>query len=266
MIRRRASARHRSSGRAGRSISPGRDQADSSPPSLRRHSACARRSREVGAAGAIGLVPALRADYVPHAFLDPTAADLEVGAILEAYLRRLRQRGGKLLTDAEVTGLARAGTDWEVATRVGRLRAPVLVNAAGAWADPWPSLPGSHPWASRPCAAPPSSSTLRTVSTPATGPWSPTCSRPSTSSPMPAASCARPPTRRPRPRGRPGRGAGCGHLRRAGRRGHGAEHPPHPPPLGGPAQLRPRPHPRPRPRPARPRASSGLPARAATES
>ena len=86
-------------------------------------------------AGARAIVPALRPEWVARAWHDSDAMDMEVGAILQGFLRQLRQRGGTIRTDAEVTALGRGGEGWIVATRSGEVSAPVVVNASGAWAD-----------------------------------------------------------------------------------------------------------------------------------
>src|SRR3546814_894807 len=53
--------------------------------------------------------------------------------------------GGRIVTEAEVTGITRPATDWAVETRQGIFSAPVLINAAGAWADVVAALAGVAP-------------------------------------------------------------------------------------------------------------------------
>lgn len=108
-------------------------------------------------AGAIGTVerltakqaadrhPALAPDYLAAAMFDPSAADLDVHAIQQAYLRSLRERGGQLTTGAEVRSIGRTKGKWVVETSAGPFEAPVLVNAAGAWADEIARLAGIRP-------------------------------------------------------------------------------------------------------------------------
>ncbi len=88
------------------------------------------------------LVPALRGDYLAGSVLDPDARDMDVGAILGAYLKGFRRRGGRLATGAEVQALDRTGGAWTVVTRERRWTAPVIVDAAGAWADEVAGLAG----------------------------------------------------------------------------------------------------------------------------
>jgi D-arginine dehydrogenase len=92
-------------------------------------------ARRLTASEAIGLVPALRSGRVIGAVLEPEAADMDVHAIHQGYLRGLRRAGGKVVCDAEVARIERIGTLWQVTTAQGVFQAPVLVNAAGAWAD-----------------------------------------------------------------------------------------------------------------------------------
>ncbi|MSP49940.1 MAG: FAD-binding oxidoreductase [Alphaproteobacteria bacterium] len=79
-------------------------------------------------------VPFLKPGYAKAAVWEPDARDMDVHAIHQGFLKGLRARGGKVVTDAEVMGLAVDG-DWWVETRAGIFKAPVVINAAGAWAD-----------------------------------------------------------------------------------------------------------------------------------
>jgi D-arginine dehydrogenase len=101
--------------------------------------------RAVTTAEALAMVPALRPEAALAAYLDPTAADMDVAAILDACLRLLRQRGGQVETGAEVLGLAADGEGWRVTTPRGDRQAAVVVNAAGAWADTLAGMAGLAP-------------------------------------------------------------------------------------------------------------------------
>lgn len=89
--------------------------------------------------------PALDPDYIAGAVLDPTSMDMDVHAIHHGFLRGVRAAGGRIVTDAEVVGLQRTGEGWTVETRAGTWRAPVVINAAGAWADTLAELAGVAP-------------------------------------------------------------------------------------------------------------------------
>jgi D-arginine dehydrogenase len=74
---------------------------------------------------------------------EPTCRDIDVGGLHGDFLGRARREGATLLTDAAVTGIAREGGEWQVETRAGEVRARLLVNAAGAWADPIAAMAGT---------------------------------------------------------------------------------------------------------------------------
>jgi D-arginine dehydrogenase len=73
---------------------------------------------------------------------EPEAMDIDVHALHQGFLRGLKARGGRIVTDAEAHGIARAAGAWRVATPRGEFAAPILVNAAGAWADEVARLAG----------------------------------------------------------------------------------------------------------------------------
>lgn len=104
------------------------------------------RGRWLGADEALAMVPALRAEKVSAAILEPDSFDMDVHAIHQGYLRGFRRAGGELVTDAEVTAIERVGDLWRVRTAAGgEYTAPVLINAAGAWCDAIAGLAGVAP-------------------------------------------------------------------------------------------------------------------------
>jgi D-arginine dehydrogenase len=84
---------------------------------------------------AIGNVPSLRSDYFSEAALDPDAMDIDVDALHQGFLRGARDAGATLLTQQRVTEVHRRQGLWSIDANGSRVSAPVLVNAAGAWAD-----------------------------------------------------------------------------------------------------------------------------------
>ena len=89
--------------------------------------------------------PVILPGYLEGGLLDITGGDLDVDAILQGFLRRLRARGGELYSAREVRGLSRSNGLWEVVTGDETLTAPVVVNAAGAWVDEIARLAGLEP-------------------------------------------------------------------------------------------------------------------------
>lgn len=91
------------------------------------------------------MVPALRPEWSAHGWYDASAADMDVAAILQGFLRRLRSRGGIVRTDGEALALSHGTGGWTIVTHTGEITAPVIVNAAGAWADRIAALAGLEP-------------------------------------------------------------------------------------------------------------------------
>ena len=97
------------------------------------------------ASGVHALCPLLKEDAV-HGIADLNATRLDPHALLQGNLRQLRNRGGELHTSQRVAAIARDGGAWVVTSEKGeRFSAPVLVNAAGSWADRIARLAGVHP-------------------------------------------------------------------------------------------------------------------------
>lgn len=97
------------------------------------------------------LVPALRPERVLGAVYEPDAADMDVHAIHQGYLRGLRRAGGRVVCDAEVGALERIGDVWRVQAGGVTCEAPVVLNAAGAWADVVAARAGVQPIGLQPC-------------------------------------------------------------------------------------------------------------------
>jgi len=91
------------------------------------------------------MVPVLRRERVLGAVVEPDSYDIDVHLLHQGYLRGMRQRGGELIVNAEVSALQRKGEHWCV-TAGGRVyTAPIVVNAAGAWCDVVAGLAGVAP-------------------------------------------------------------------------------------------------------------------------
>ncbi len=93
----------------------------------------------------IALVGCLRPELVLGSLLDQGAMDIDVHALHQGFLRGLRRHAGVLRTDAAVRGAKRNGPVWELQLSDGApVRARVVVNAAGAWADQVAALFGAR--------------------------------------------------------------------------------------------------------------------------
>ena len=81
-----------------------------------------------------------------QAIVDRNGIRLDPHALMQSYTRQLRRRGGELRTGARVRSASRRHGRWEVTTESGDIfRAPILINAAGAWADRVAELAGVAP-------------------------------------------------------------------------------------------------------------------------
>ena len=89
-------------------------------------------------------VPGFR-DHWTGAWLEPSCADIEVAALHAACLTAIRRTGGEVRTDLALRSATRSGASWSIETNADPVRAEVLVNAAGAWADEVAALAGVAP-------------------------------------------------------------------------------------------------------------------------
>ena len=96
-------------------------------------------------AQALRLAPLLRPERVAATVLDDGVDDIDAAALHQGYLAGLRARGGEVLTDHRVEAMAREGGAWRLEARRGTVRARVVVNAAGAWADQVGAVAGAAP-------------------------------------------------------------------------------------------------------------------------
>jgi D-arginine dehydrogenase len=101
--------------------------------------------QRLDAAQACALVPVLRKEHVLGAVYEPDAADIDVHALQQGYLRGVRAAGGMVRCDAEVSAMEYRGGAWRVTAGGQVFEAPVVVNAAGAWCDFIAALAGAQP-------------------------------------------------------------------------------------------------------------------------
>ena len=104
--------------------------------------------RFIGSAELSALCPVLKTGpgAAVRAVLDPTGLKLDADALLQSFARALRGAGGEILTGRRIAAVERRGEAWEVESEAGeRWSAPILVNAAGAWADRVAALAGVRP-------------------------------------------------------------------------------------------------------------------------
>jgi D-arginine dehydrogenase len=100
---------------------------------------------ELRSAGfALEKVPVLSPEQVEACIWEPRAQDIDVDLLFRGYLRGVAANGGKIVTGARVEKIARAGGNWRIAAAgLSDFEAPIVIDAAGAWADQVGALAGA---------------------------------------------------------------------------------------------------------------------------
>jgi D-arginine dehydrogenase len=94
--------------------------------------------------------PCLRPGYLTAALYEPAVQDIDVAALLQGFLRQGKALGVRLHVAARCSVPERRGEGWLVRMEHEKLCAPVLINAAGAWADELAARCGARPLGLRP--------------------------------------------------------------------------------------------------------------------
>ena len=77
---------------------------------------------------------------------EPDCRDIDVAGLHQLWLGQARRGGAELWTRAELASAQRRGADWQLTMADGRTAAAeVIINAAGAWADPVAQRCGAVP-------------------------------------------------------------------------------------------------------------------------
>lgn len=87
-------------------------------------------------------VPVFSPGYLSGGLWDRKGGDLDVDALLQAYVRQLKKRGGCLFNNHKVRRVEHVAGQWQVTAGDHRFRAPVVVNAAGGWVEEIARLAG----------------------------------------------------------------------------------------------------------------------------
>jgi len=74
--------------------------------------------------------------------LESGAADIDVHGLHQGFLRGLKARGGEVRCSVAIRSIGRAQGRWQVEAEGQTFRAPLLINAAGAWVDEVAKLAG----------------------------------------------------------------------------------------------------------------------------
>lgn len=89
--------------------------------------------------------PILRAGLFTRCIWDPSSSDIDVARMHDALLAHARRLDCEFLRSVPVERLERLGSNWRASAGGRTFDAPVVVNAAGAWADDVSRLAGLAP-------------------------------------------------------------------------------------------------------------------------
>lgn len=90
----------------------------------------------IAAAAVLSKVPAMRPDAIAGGgVFEPNARDIDTNGLLQGFLRRVRNGGGRIVLETPVAALERDGSGWRIFAGTAEIRAGAVVNAAGAWGD-----------------------------------------------------------------------------------------------------------------------------------
>lgn len=101
--------------------------------------------RVVDAAWLQQTVPVLRPEAAQIGLYEPGAADIDVNELHQGFLRGLRARGGQLRLGVDIRSIERGPGHWFIDAGNEQFRAPLVLNAAGAWVDQVAALAGVAP-------------------------------------------------------------------------------------------------------------------------
>lgn len=96
-------------------------------------------------------VPILNHEYCVTGIFDRDVFEIDVHAMQEGYVRGIRQQGGALITNFEVTSLDYDGGKWVISNGETTYSATTVINAAGAWVDQVATLAKARSIGIRPC-------------------------------------------------------------------------------------------------------------------
>lgn len=97
------------------------------------------------AAQTLAKVPVFKPGYLGGALYEEGSVDIDVAALLQGYATMCRRQQVSLHFDSPVEAIERDGAMWRVRSAKATLRAPMVVNAAGAWGDEIARIAGVAP-------------------------------------------------------------------------------------------------------------------------
>ncbi len=90
-------------------------------------------------------VPLIRGDNISSILYTDNMLDIDVDVLHQSYIKRFKTLGSQLVCNAPVTALHFENNHWQVSAGDEVWHAPIVVNAAGAWADHVAVMAGAKP-------------------------------------------------------------------------------------------------------------------------
>lgn len=100
---------------------------------------------EISLSEAIDLVPILNPKTVRRASIENSARDIDTDLLLQSWIKLCRAQGGQIAMGQSVVSMQHNSRTWTVEIPQHKYQAPVVINAAGAWADQVASLAAVAP-------------------------------------------------------------------------------------------------------------------------
>jgi len=88
------------------------------------------------------IVPVINTDIYTSGIFEQDAMDIDTHAVHQGYINGFKEKGGALITNCSVNSISRHNNLWSIDTTQGNIVTPMIINAAGAWADQIAGLAG----------------------------------------------------------------------------------------------------------------------------
>lgn len=91
------------------------------------------------------LLPVVNLDMIAGGLFEPSARDIDVAGLHQAFVRVTRRNGGEIRTNERVETISRSSQGWTVVTAGSSFECEAVVNTAGAWGDQVAEMAGVRP-------------------------------------------------------------------------------------------------------------------------
>lgn len=83
----------------------------------------------------INLLPCLDKNYIDSSIYDEEASEIDVNAVYDHYLKKLKKNNGKIIKDIKINDFIPLKNKWKIITNNDDFNTKLIINAAGAWGD-----------------------------------------------------------------------------------------------------------------------------------